>query len=158
MEDLNEIAQKLHDKVGANLSAVKMFYAVADDYMVDAVEEDINSIKKANQIIDQCCSDIREIYQQLIKLNLKEIIMDLRINESESITLSHIEWLGFYPSKDGLVRKNLEGQVKEINGEYHYYVNNKHIKRLRIRKDLNDIVAPISNEELRKRNLKAQNR
>lgn len=65
---LKEIAQRMHDELGANLSAVKAFYASVDCYMIEANKEDRDAIKRANSIIDESCEKIREIYAELNKL------------------------------------------------------------------------------------------
>ncbi len=80
--------------------------------------------------------------------------MDTKINENKLITIEYIKWLGFYPRNGALIRKNVAGEIQYVSGEFHYSVNNRSVKHLKINKDLNDIVIPIANEEIRKRSSK----
>jgi hypothetical protein len=78
--------------------------------------------------------------------------MDTTINENEPLTISHILWLGFKNLNGAFERKNVPGEIQYVSGEFHYSVENKSVKHLKIKKDLNDIVIPIANKEIAKRN------
>lgn len=67
-QKLIDIAQKMHDTIGANLSAAKMFYSASENYMIEATKEDREAFKRANSLIDESCELLREIYEDLNNL------------------------------------------------------------------------------------------
>lgn len=79
--------------------------------------------------------------------------MDTTKTENQPLTLGHIQWLGLKNHNGAFVRKGMEGEVQYYNGGFHYCVDNKAVKALKTEKDLNDIVIPIVNAEIRERNL-----
>lgn len=65
---LKAISQKMHDTVGANLAAIKLFYSATEGYMQKASESDKKSVKQAEDLINQTSNLLREIYTQLNSL------------------------------------------------------------------------------------------
>ena len=77
--------------------------------------------------------------------------MNTKIGENEPLTLSHCQWLGLKNVNGALVREGMKGEV-QFDGKFHYCENNVAVKTLHTCKDLNDIVIPIANAEIAKRN------
>lgn len=78
--------------------------------------------------------------------------MDTSIGENEPLTMSHCLWAGLKNENGRLVRKGMKGEVQYYDNKFHYCENNRTIKILQTKKDLNDIVLPIANAEIRERN------
>ena len=85
---------------------------------------------------------------------LKLTKMDLTIGQNNKIKKEHFDWWGFENHNGALVRKNLEGEIQYSDGKYYYCKENKVIKELVIRKDLDEIVLPVANAEIAERNAK----
>lgn len=56
--------EKLHDSVGGNLGAAKMFFGKCEKYMKNAEQKDIDFIKQGDALIDDTCNLIREFYKE----------------------------------------------------------------------------------------------
>ena len=80
--------------------------------------------------------------------------MDTSKEEHKPLTIQHCYWLGLKNENGALVRKGMEGEVQIYKGKFYYCENNKAVKTLITRKDLDDIIIPILNAEIDERNKK----
>lgn len=88
----NRIAMELHDKLGAILSTVKLYFKSIDKQINHLKEENINQYHKANTLLDEACDETRKIAHQLSskslgRLGLFETVRKFQnqINDSDQI-------------------------------------------------------------------------
>ena len=76
--------------------------------------------------------------------------MNTTKTENEKITIEYIQWLGFENTNGAFTR---EGFAEiQYHHESFWYCEGKNHKELLIEKDLSDIVIPVLNAEIQKRN------
>ena len=83
--------------------------------------------------------------------------MDTTKTEKDPLTIEHISWLGLTNKQGAFVREGLNGEVQYIDKRFYYCEKNEIVKELNTEKDLNDLIIPILNKELQKRNEKLRN-
>lgn len=77
------------------------------------------------------------------------------ISEEEKrkpLTLKLVRWCGMKLYKGALIYDGLEGEVQYYDNKFHYCKNNKAVKTLETVNDLLEIVLPIANAKIAKRN------
>lgn len=60
-----QIGAELHDGVGAMLTAVKLGFAPVDEVLDNLPDDKQNHYRKANQLLDETCAEVRRIAHQL---------------------------------------------------------------------------------------------
>lgn len=78
--------------------------------------------------------------------------MDTTKTDNEKLTIKHIKSLGLKNVNGAFHLKEMKGEVQYYDGAFHYCEGNKSLKELKTEKDLNDIVIPILNTEIQRRN------
>lgn len=72
-KERNRIALDLHDKLGAILSTVKLYFKSIDSQINQLKEENIKQYHKASNLLDEACDETRKIAHQLSSKNLGRI-------------------------------------------------------------------------------------
>jgi two-component system NarL family sensor kinase len=76
------IGRELHDRVGAMLTAVKLYFTGVDDEIGRLREENRRQYAKANQLLDDACDEVRRVSHELssallVNFGLKARLEDL---------------------------------------------------------------------------------
>lgn len=69
-KEKNRIATELHDRLGAILSTVKLYFKSIDKQINHLKEENIKQYHKANELLDEACEETRKIAHQLSSSSL----------------------------------------------------------------------------------------
>jgi len=64
-KEIESIREELHDKVGASISAVKMYQASIEKQLEDIPEEVEENFRIIDKLIDDSCESIRKLSKQL---------------------------------------------------------------------------------------------
>ena len=64
-EERKRIASDLHDRLGSMLATVKLLFSALDTKIDKAQEENTAQYNKANQLLDEACSEVRRISHNL---------------------------------------------------------------------------------------------
>lgn len=133
-KEKDRIALELHDKLGAILSTVKLYFKSIDKQIIKLREANIAKYNKANVLLDEACEETRKIAHELSSKNVDRIglfetvgIFQRRINDSGEITfnltthgsdvvLDHLNQVSLYRIIQELVNNILKHALaKEIN-------------------------------------------
>ena len=100
MLDLQEkerkrISQDLHDRIGSILSTVKMYFKSVEQSVENLKKENLTQYQKANELLDDACSEVRRISHDLgsgllIKFGLVTTLENLRDNLQKSKQISAV--------------------------------------------------------------------
>ena len=72
-KERNKIANELHDKLGSILSMVKLYFQSIDKQIDKLKLENIVQYKKANELLDEACDEVRKTAHALSSGNLSRI-------------------------------------------------------------------------------------
>lgn len=69
--------------------------------------------------------------------------MDFSKTENEKLDLNYFHWLGYKNVNGALKKEGFEGEIQFVAGCFYYCNNNEAIKKLEIKKDINDIYLKL---------------